>query len=70
MRRIASGAGIDARLVRTPAWLIAPALRIARRLGRLPGVTPAMVARQRMDLVVDDTDARERLGWNPRPFRP
>ena len=70
LRRIASGAGVDARLVRLPAWLIAPVLRIAHRLGRFRGVTPAMVARQRMDMVVDDAAARERLGWNPRPFRP
>jgi len=70
VRRIASGVGIDARLVRIPARLIAPVLRIAHRLGRFRSVTPAMVARQRMDLVVDDSDAREQLGWNPRPFRP
>lgn len=70
LRRIASGAGVDARLVRLPAWLIATVLRIAHRLGRFRGVTPAMVARQRMDMVVDDAAARERLGWSPRPFRP
>ena len=70
MRRIASGAGVDARLLRLPAWLIVPVLRVAHRLGRFRSVTPAMVARQRMDLVVDDTAARQRLGWNPRPFRP
>ena len=70
VRRIASAAGVDAKLVRTPAWLIAPVLRLAHCLGRFRGVTPAMVARQRMDLVVDDTAARDQLGWNPRPFRP
>jgi len=70
VRRIASAAGVDAKLVRTPAWLIAPVLGLAHRLGRFRGVTPAMVARQRMDLVVDDTAARDQLGWNPRPFRP
>lgn len=70
VRRIASSMGVDAKLVRTPAWLIAPVLGLAHRVGRLRGVTPAMVARQRMDLVVDDTAAREQLGWNPRPFRP
>lgn len=70
VRRVASAGGIDARLVRIPAWLIAPVLRIAHRLGRFRSVTPAMVTRQRMDLVVDDTAAREQLGWSPRPFRP
>lgn len=70
VRRIASGIGRDLKLIRLPAWLIAPVLRIAHRLGRFEAVTPTMVARQRMDLVVDDTAAREQLGWNPRPFRP
>ena len=70
VRRIASSAGVDANLVRLPGWLIAPVLRIAHRLGHFRSITPAMVARQRMDLVVDDTAARKRMGWNPRPFRP
>lgn len=70
VRRIASSVGVDARLVRLPAWLIAPVLRVAHRLGRSRSVTPAMVARQRMDMVVDDTAARASLDWKPRPFRP
>ena len=70
VRRVASAHGVDVHVVRVPAWITAPALRAAHALGLLRSVTPAMVARQRMDLVVDDTDAREKLGWNPRPFRP
>jgi len=70
VRRIASAHGRDARIVRVPAPLLISLVRAARALGRLESVTPAMVGRQRMDLVVDDTPARERLGWDPRPFRP
>lgn len=70
VRRIASAAGADPTLVPIPAGLITPVLRLAHGLGRFRSITPAMVARQRMDLVVDDTFAREHLGWNPRPFRP
>ena len=70
VRRIASAAGADPTLVPIPAWLIAAVLRLTHRLGRFRSITPAMVYRQRMDLVVDDTVAREQLGWNPRPFRP
>jgi nucleoside-diphosphate-sugar epimerase len=70
IRRIASSVGRDVRIVRVPAVALLPLLRLARATGRLASVTPAMVARQRMDLVVDDAAARGDLGWNPRPFRP
>lgn len=70
IRRIASSIGRDPRLVPLPAWLIGTALRLLRPLGIARRITPAMVARQRMDLVVDDTPAREQLDWTPRPFRP
>jgi nucleoside-diphosphate-sugar epimerase len=70
IRRIASAHGRDVRIVRVPAMLVGPALRLAHAFGRLAAITPAMVARQRMDLVVDDSAARSTLGWNPRPFRP
>lgn len=70
LRRIASGTGREIRIVRIPAWCLAPSLRAVHLFGRMPGITPAMLRRQRMDLVIDDHDAREQLGWNPRPFRP
>lgn len=70
IRRIATAHGRDVRIVRLPAAIIEPALRAARAFGGLSGVTPAMVSRQRMDLVVDDGRARTELEWNPRPFRP
>ncbi|MEX2497795.1 MAG: hypothetical protein WD397_02825 [Wenzhouxiangellaceae bacterium] len=70
VRRVGASAGVNPTLLRIPARVITPLLRLAHRLGRFQSITPAMVARQRMDLVVDDTKARAQLGWNPRPFRP
>lgn len=70
VRRIGASMGVNPALVRIPAGVIAPLLLTAHRMGRFKSITPEMVARQRMDLVVDDTSAREQLGWNPRPFRP
>ncbi|QKK01726.1 MAG: hypothetical protein HND55_03060 [Pseudomonadota bacterium] len=70
VRRIAAARGRSVRVVVLPCWLLKIGLRIARLAGRLRDVTPVMIERQRMDLVVDDQPARERLGWNPRPFRP
>ncbi|MDT8410717.1 MAG: NAD-dependent dehydratase, partial [Wenzhouxiangellaceae bacterium] len=70
IRRIASSAGVNPVLVPAPAMLANCALRLAHGLGRMHGISPAMVTRQRMDLIVDDSDARRKLGWHPRPFRP
>lgn len=70
LRRVAAAEGRSIRLLRLPAWLMKPAIRAAHLTGRLTDITPAMIERQAMDLVVDDTPARERLGWDPRPFRP
>lgn len=70
VRRIASSVGADPNIVHVPAGLLATGVRFAHAFGRLKSVTPAMIRRQRMDLVVDDTPARDHLAWNPRPFRP
>jgi nucleoside-diphosphate-sugar epimerase len=70
VRRIASSAGADPSVVQVPSPLLNTGLRMAHLFGRMKTVTPAMIRRQRMDLIVDDTPAREHLGWNPRPFRP
>jgi len=70
VRRVAAARGRAVRIVRLPAFLLAAAVRAAHLFGQVRDITPAMIARQRIDLVVDDTPARERLGWDPRPFRP
>lgn len=70
LRRIAAARGRAIRLVRLPAMVPALAVRVAHLLGRARAIRPAGFRRQAMDLVVDDTPARERLEWQPRPFRP
>lgn len=66
VRRIASAHGRRLRTVRVPAALLDPLVRILSA----PRPRPGMAGRQNMDRVVDDTGARQALGWNPRPFRP
>ncbi|TVS09895.1 MAG: hypothetical protein EA419_12035 [Wenzhouxiangella sp.] len=70
LRRIASAQGRSVRVVRLPCAVLKLALTLAHAFGRLDDVRSAMLERQAIDLVVDDQPARERLGWNPRPFRP
>ena len=70
LRRIAKSRGRHARLVPLPLWSLRPVLALARALGRLRDVQPAMLSRQAVDLVVDDSPARQQLGWNPRRFSP
>lgn len=70
LRRVAAAEGRHIRLLRLPAWLMKTLVRAAHLAGRMTDIRPAMIERQGMDLVVDDTPAREQLGWNPRPFRP
>ncbi len=68
--RIASARGQRIRPIQAPALLIRAFLGIAHSLGRMRDIRPVMIERQRLDLVVDDSPARENLDWNPRPFRP
>lgn len=70
VRRIASANGRTAHVIRLPAWAMKAALGLARLGGLLGDVSPVMIDRQKVDLVVDDQPAREHLGWDPRPFRP
>lgn len=70
LSRISSAHGRTNRLVRLPLWTMKVLLAAAHASGRMRDVRPVMLARQQVDLVVDDTPARERLGWQPRPFRP
>jgi nucleoside-diphosphate-sugar epimerase len=70
LKRIASARGRSLRLLPLPLWLMRMVLSVAHRWGRLVDVRPVMLERQRMDLIVDDAPARERIGWEPRAFRP
>ena len=68
--RISSARGRSNRLLRLPLWIMKVLLAAAHASGRMQDIRPVMLTRQQVDLVVDDTPARERLGWQPRPFRP
>ncbi|MGY6632024.1 MAG: NAD-dependent epimerase/dehydratase family protein [Wenzhouxiangella sp.] len=70
LKRIASANGHTTRPVPVPAWMLKAILKAAHGCGRLKDIRAVMIDRQRQDLLVDDTPARERLGWSPRPFRP
>jgi nucleoside-diphosphate-sugar epimerase len=70
LRRIASAHGRTPRLVPVPAVLMKSLLLLAHAVGRMRDIRAVMLDRQKLDLVVDDSPARENLGWNPRPFRP
>ena len=70
LRRLAVSRGLSPRLVRVPSVVAGSVLRLAHLAGRARDIRPVMFRRQALDLVVDDTPARERLGWAPRPFRP
>jgi nucleoside-diphosphate-sugar epimerase len=71
LRRIGSSSGgRQVRVIPVPAWVMNLILSMVHRFGRLSDIRPAMIERQKLDLVVDDQPARERLGWQPRPFRP
>lgn len=70
LRRVAERQGRAVRLLPVPLWLLKVSLDVAHWFGRLQDVRGVMLERQRIDLLVDDAPARERLDWNPRPFRP
>lgn len=69
IRRIAAREGRIVRFVRLPATLLCATLGVCHLGGRLRDIRPDMLRRQALDLVVDDTPARQELGWMPRPFR-
>jgi len=70
LQRIASARGQKLRPVPVPAILLKAVLKLAHTLGRMRDIRPVMIERQCLDLVVDDMPAREKLAWQPRPFRP
>lgn len=70
VRRIFPAAGKKARLLHLPQWLFVPLVKLATWVKPGSGINAEMVRRQRQDLVFDDRQARESLGYSPRPFRP
>jgi nucleoside-diphosphate-sugar epimerase len=58
------------RLVNLPQGLFTLLARVSAITGNISGVNVEMVKRQCVDLVFDDSEARELLDYNPRPFAP
>lgn len=68
VRKIFAALGKKEHLLRLPQWLMITLLSLARATGQAGGTNAEMVRRQRRDLVFDDHEARELLGYQPRAF--
>ena len=68
--RIFTALGKPARLLRLPEWLFVLMANLVG--GLIPGseMNGEMVKRQKLDLVFDDSLARELFDYDPRPFEP
>ncbi len=58
------------RILRLPQWLFMMLVKLAKIFASGGSVNEEMVRRQLNDLVFDDSQARELLGYDPRPFAP
>ncbi len=70
LQKIADARGLRCRIVPIPMVLMSMLLTMAHVFRQLRDVNKAMIARQQMDLTVDDEPARKHLGWEPRKFSP
>jgi nucleoside-diphosphate-sugar epimerase len=68
--RIFPVVGKPARILRLPQWLFVMLVKLAKIFASGGSVNEEMVRRQLNDLVFDDSQARELLGYDPRPFAP
>ena len=68
--RIFVALGKPVRLLRLPQWLFVSLIKVANILKITGEANSEMVRRQRLDLVFDDRQARQLLGYDPRPFAP
>lgn len=68
--RIFPALGKPVRLLRLPEWFLVLMVKVAGLLRSGSGLNTEMVRRQVVDLVFDDSEARELLDYNPRPFNP
>ncbi len=68
--RIFSALDRPARLLRLPQWLFILLVNLWVVYKPGTGINSEMVRRQCADLVFDDRQARELLGYRPRPFEP
>lgn len=70
LERIFKALGRPARIVHLPQWLFVLMVKLAGMVKTGTGINSEMVKRQKLDLVFDDRQARELLGYDPRPFVP
>lgn len=70
LERIALRRGLAYQPIKVPAAVLDALLKLAHRIGLLKDVRSAMLTRQSVDLIVDDHEARQQLGWAPRGFEP
>jgi hypothetical protein len=68
--RIFVALGKPVRLLRLPQWMFVLLVNLAVALKFGAGMNSEMVKRQNTDLVFDDRQARELLGFEPRSFNP
>ena len=68
--RIFVALGKPVRLLRFPQWMFVLLVNLVVALKFGAGMNSEMVKRQNTDLVFDDRQARELLGFEPRSFNP
>jgi nucleoside-diphosphate-sugar epimerase len=62
--------GKPERLVSMPPAVLGFGLAVAGKLAGIRGLNAAMAERQNVDLVFDDSEARQVFGFKPRSFDP
>ena len=68
--KIFVGLGKPIRLIRLPQWVFLLLVRLLGAFKPASGINGEMVRRQRLDLVFEDRQARQLLGYKPRAFAP
>ena len=68
--KIFVGLGKPIRLIRLPQWVFLLLVRLLGTFKPASGINGEMVRRQRLDLVFEDRQARQLLGYKPRAFAP
>jgi len=68
--RIFTAMDQPARLLRVPQWLFILLVNILAVFRPAMGINSEMVRRQTVDLVFDNRQAMELIGYKPRPFEP
>lgn len=68
--KVAASCSRKVRVIKLPRWMMKGAVRALSLLPSWRGLNQEMVARQSRNLVFDDSELRESLAWDPRPFEP